>query len=203
MSRKFIREEADRFHDYNLYIPSRTIYMGSETYGDDDESGVDGAMVARAIKNLAILDSLAEEPITVILNSPGGDYYHGMAIYDAVKACRNKVGIKVFGSSMSMGALILQAADKRILSKNSKVMIHYGYSGLAENHTRTNEKWIEEIKKTNDTYEEILLEKIRDKHTDFPRKKLQKMLDFDTILSAREAVDLGLADSILGEEGNG
>jgi ATP-dependent protease ClpP protease subunit len=48
--------------------------------------------------------------------------------------------------------------------------------------------------------EQMYLAKIRVKHPDFKLKKLQEMLNFDTILSAQESVDLGLADKILGEE---
>ena len=90
-------------------------------------------MAERAIKALHILDSTAptgDKPITVIMNNPGGDEYHGMAIYDAIKSCKNHVTIVVFGMAMSMGSIILQAADKRVMSANSRVMIHYGTWGI-------------------------------------------------------------------------
>ena len=201
MSRRFVREESDRFHDYSLYIPTRTIYMGSENYdGEGGESGVDGLMAERSIKNLSILDAMSEEPITIIMNNIGGDEYHGMAIYDAIESCRSHVIIKVFGHAMSMGAAILQAADTRIMAKNSRLMIHYGTMGISDVHTKIFEKWAEETKKLNIEYENVLLKKIHEKHPDFPRRRLQKMLDYDTILTAQEAINFGLADSILGQE---
>ena len=48
--------------------------------------------------------------------------------------------------------------------------------------------------------EQLYLEKIRQKHPDFKLKKVQAMCNFDTILSAKETVELGLADKVLGEE---
>jgi ATP-dependent Clp protease, protease subunit len=201
VSKRFVREESDRFHDYSLYIPARTVYMGSEGYdGDGGESGVDGLMAERMIKNLSILDAMSEDPIMIIMNNVGGDFYHGMAIYDAIKACRGEVTIKVYGHAMSMGAAILQAADHRILAPNSRFMIHYGTMGLGDTHARIFEKWAEESKKMNVEYENILLNKIHEKHPDFPRRRLQKMLDYDTILTAQETISFGLADSIIGQE---
>lgn len=201
MPRRLNRDDIDRFHDYSLYIPTRTIYMGSESYDSEDgESGVDGLLAERMIKNLSILDGMSEEPINIVMNNPGGDFYHGMAIYDAIKACRGEVTVTVYGHAMSMGAAILQAGDHRVLAKNSKVMIHYGSMGLSETHAKIFEKWAEESKKINVDYESILLDKIHEKHPDFARARLRKMLDYDTILTAQEAINFGLADSILGQE---
>ncbi len=205
MSRRFNRDDMDKFHDYSLYIPQRTLYMGSESHDmDAGESGVDGAMAERTIKNLAILDGMNSEPITIIMNNPGGDQLHGLAIFDAIRACRSEVIIKVFGMAMSMGSIILQAGDRRLMSPNSRLMVHYGYFGMSE-HAKTVYKWVEENKKLDEWMEELFLTKIREKHPMFPPNKVKKMCDFDTILDARETVHLGLADGIIGEEeeGNG
>lgn len=200
MTKRLNRDDVDRFHDYGLYMPMRTVYMGSEFITDDGESGVDAAMAEKFLKNLTVLESMSEDPITVVMNNPGGCWYNGMAIYDAIKCSTSDITLKVFGSAMSMGGVILQAAKERILSPNSKFMMHYGYDGSPSNHTKIVQKWNEESKKINKHMEDIFLEKIRQKHPDFKLKKLQDMLNFDTILSAQEAVDLGLADRILGED---
>ncbi len=73
---KHVRDDLDRFHDYSIYIPTRTIYMGSEEHDlVEGESGTDGAMAERVIKNLHILDSIAEAPIQILMNNIGGDEY--------------------------------------------------------------------------------------------------------------------------------
>lgn len=193
---RITRDDTDRFFDYDINIPARTIYMGSTSISDDgNESGVDAIMAERAIKSLNLLDA-SEGNITIIMNNPGGDWDHGMAIYDAIKACKNSVTIKVFGMAMSMGSIILQAADERILAPNARFMMHYGYAGgftESSNHLR----WAQEEVKIRVKMEEIYMEKILAKNPTFKLKQLQKMLNPDTILSPEETVALGLADKIL------
>lgn len=200
MSKRVNRDDIDKFHDYGLYLPKRTIYMGSESYDESGESGVDGLMAERLIKNISILNLSNQEPITIILNNPGGDVQHGMAIYDAIATSRCHVTIQVMGYAMSMGGMILQAADERVMSPYSRFMMHYGTMGLDSTHAKIFEKWSEENKKSNLEMEEIFMKKILEKHPNFKLKKLREMLNFDTILTAQETIDLGLADKILGVE---
>jgi len=193
---RITRDDTDRFFDYDINIPARTIYMGSVNVSDDgNESGVDAIMAERVIKALNLLDA-SEGNITIIMNNPGGDWYHGMAIYDAIKACKNHITIKVFGMAMSMGSVILQAADERIMAPNSRFMIHYGYAGGQMESTNLL-RWAEEEKKISKKMEEIYMEKILQKHPNFKLKQLQKMLNPDTILSPEETIILGLADKVL------
>jgi hypothetical protein len=58
VSKRLIKDDVDRFHDYNLYAPSRTIYMGSEHYTDDGEGGTDGLMAESFLKNITISISI-------------------------------------------------------------------------------------------------------------------------------------------------
>lgn len=199
MSKRVNRDDIDKFHDYSLYIPARTIYMGSESIDDSVESGVDANMAARQIKNLHILDTLSDEPITIVMNNPGGDVNHGLAIYDAIKACRSRVIVKVFGHAMSMGSVILQAADERIMSPNASQMVHYGSLGV-ESHAKTVYKVTDEFKRIDKWMEKMYLEKIREKQPHFKMARLQRMLDHDTFLTAEKSVELGLADKVLGED---
>jgi ATP-dependent Clp endopeptidase proteolytic subunit ClpP len=199
---KLVKESIDRFYDYDIHTETRTIYIGSvESDIEHGESGTDASMAERAIKALHILDSSApngDKPITIIMNNPGGDWYHGMAIYDAIKTCKNHVSVVVYGYAMSMGSIIFQAADKRIMSPNSKMMIHYGYNGF-DGHSRTFLKVAEESKKIDQVMEDIYLERIKQKNPKFTVSKLREMVDHDTFLTAKEALDLGLIDEILGE----
>lgn len=194
------RDDIDKFHDYSLYIPKRTIYMGSEEYSiEQGESGTDGLMAERVIKNLTILEALSSDPIIVIMNNIGGDFYHGLALYDAIRNCKSHVTIKVLGHAMSMGSVILQAADKRIMSPLATQMIHYGQFSV-DTDAMNAQRWAQEGKRLDEVLENILLTKIREKQPEFTLKKLQKMLNPDTFLTAQESIDLGLADKILGDE---
>jgi ATP-dependent protease ClpP protease subunit len=194
------RDDIDKFHDYGIYVPKRTLYIGSiDVDTEHGESGTDSAMAEAAIKNLSILEGMSSDPITIIMNNLGGDELHGLAIYDAIKACKSQVTIKIFGYSMSMGSIILQAADVRIMSPTSKQMIHYGSFSI-DAHVKTAQKWAQDSVKSDEWMEKMYLEKIHQKIPDFSILKLKKMLDHDTILTARESINLGLADKILGEE---
>lgn len=200
MSKRINKDDTDRFHDYSLYIPKRTIYIGSEDYDlEHGESGTDGAMAERAIKNLTILEGISSEPIKIIMNNIGGDEYHGFAIYDAIKACESHITIQVFGHAMSMGSIILQAADERVMAPTSRQMIHYGTWGVHD-HAKTTQQWAKEGERIDEWMEEMYLEKIREQHPKFPTSKLKTLLDHDTFLTAQESIDLGLADKILGEK---
>lgn len=201
MSKRMNRDDLDKFHDYGIYLPTRTIYLGSFAYEDGGgESGVDFAMSERFIKNLSILEAISPDPITIIMNNPGGDWYHGIAIYDAIKNSHCEITIKVIGMAMSMGAVILQAADIRILYPNARFMIHYGTMGLGDTHAKVFQKWAKEDEKIGVEMETIFLNRIHEKHPSFNIKKLKKMLDYDTILNASETIALGLADKIEGAE---
>jgi ATP-dependent Clp protease protease subunit len=200
--KKANHDDIEKFHDYSIHLPTRTIYNSTEHVSESDdfsESGCDTSMAERMVKNIHILDHLSQEPITIIMNNIGGDEYHGFAIYDAIKAAKSEIIVKVFGHAMSMGSIILQAADKRIMSPTSRQMIHYGTWGRND-HAKTSQKWAEEGLKIDKWMEKMYLDKIREKHPDFKLKRLQKYLDHDTFLTAEESVALGLADSVLGDE---
>lgn len=200
MSRKFSKDDIDRLHDYGIHIPTRTLYMGSEfSEPDGSESGTESKMAEKLIKNLHILDAQSSDEITIIMNNLGGSVIHGMAIFDAIKKCRSHVTIRVYGHVMSMGSIILQAADKRILSPHSIMMVHHGWENV-EGHVKSVRNWTDFGKKYDMILNKIYLDRIREKNKDFTIKKLDKMLDFDTILLPSEAVQLGLADEVESEK---
>jgi ATP-dependent Clp protease protease subunit len=190
---KVNRDDVDKLFEYGIYIPTKTII----TVGDTDEEVADNLL-----KGLHVLDNTNQDrPITIHLNNMGGDEYHGLAIFDSIRACTSKIIIIGKGNVCSMGSVIFQAADERIMAPNAKQLIHYGTPLYADSelHAKSQYKWTEECKKFTIWMEDLYLEKIRQKCPEFKKKALIEMLNFDTILSARESVDLGLADSILGE----
>jgi ATP-dependent Clp protease, protease subunit len=188
------RDDIDKLYDYGIHIPTKTLI----TVGDTDEIVAENIM-----KGLHILDSVrVEEPITIKLNNCGGDEYHGMAIYDTIRACDSHVIIIGTGNVHSMGSIIFQAGDERIMSPNAKQLIHYGTPLHADSelHAKSQWSWTEECKKFSRWMERMYLAKIREKNPEFKIEQVQEMLNFDKILDAKESVELGLADKILGEE---
>jgi ATP-dependent Clp protease protease subunit len=190
------RDDIDKLYDYGIHIPTKTLI----TVGETDEIVAENIM-----KGLHILDNIRpEESITIHLNNVGGDEHHGLAIYDSIKACKSHVIIIGKGNVHSMGSVIFQAADERIMAPNAKQLIHYGtpLNADSELHAKSQYSWTDECKRFSAWMEQMYLDKIHDKHPDFKLKKLQEMLNFDKILSAEESVELGLADKILGEDEN-
>jgi ATP-dependent Clp protease protease subunit len=181
----------ENFFNYDLDIDNRILWLGGN---------VDKHMAEKAIKGLITLDMLAptgDKPITIILSSNGGHVYDGLAVYDAIRSCKNEVTVMVYGKALSMAAWILQAAKHRVMAPSARLMIHDGSDSHDTNHPKIIERWVEQWKIDNELFQDILLNRIREKHPDFSKKKLAKMLAFDTILSPEQAVELGLADEVL------
>ena len=219
------KESIDKWFNHNIDVENRVLYMGSVDRTSEYESGVDHLMAESFIKGLHVLESKNDNEITIIMNNPGGEWYHGMAIYDAIQNARCHCTIKVYGYAMSMGSIILQAADNRILMPNSRFMIHYGGTSFDDASLPLIEKWVNEERRINYDMEEIYLKAMLDKEEkeghgylaktlssilDSPktfsrkaetkkeelRSVLKEMLNFDTILTAEETVDLGFVDEI-------
>jgi len=197
---KIHRDDTEIFHDYDLHIPSRTVYLGSTGTTDGEEDGVNYLMAERAIKNLHLLDNSNENPINIIINSLGGDFVHGQAIYDTIRSCKNRVIIKANGYCMSAASFILQAGDERLIYENSTIMLHYG-SATFGGEAKSVNRWAEWNRKGAEWMEKIYLEKIRAVNPDFSKEKLKKMLAHDCILNAYESLSLGLVDGVIGPEG--
>jgi|SRR3984957_6365812 len=188
------RDDIDKLYDYGIHIPTKTLI----TVGESDEIVAENLM-----KGLHLLDHIRqEEPITIHLNNIGGDEHHGMAIYDSIRACKSHVTIIGKGNVHSMGSVIFQAGDERIMSPNARQLIHYGTPLHADSelHAKSQWSWTEECKKFSRWMERMYLAKIREKHPDFKIEQVQEMLNFDKILDAKESVELGLADKILGDD---
>jgi ATP-dependent Clp endopeptidase proteolytic subunit ClpP len=83
--------------------------------------------VSDSIDRLLDFEFASHEPITILLNSPGGDVFDGLLLFDTLQDIRRKgvhVTVKVRGLAASMGSILSQAGDTRVISRNSWFMIH-------------------------------------------------------------------------------
>ncbi|KPV39290.1 Clp protease ClpP [Thiohalorhabdus denitrificans] len=134
-----------------------------------------------------------DKDIYLYINSPGGSVTAGLAIYDTMRFVRPNVSTLCVGQAASMGALLLTAGaeGKRHMLPHSRAMIHQplgGFQGQATDvdiHAR-------EILKTRET-----LNKIMQEHTGQSYERIQEDTERDFFMSANEAVDYGLVDSVL------
>jgi ATP-dependent Clp protease protease subunit len=183
---KLLRDDVDRFFDYNVHVPTRTLFLGPE---------VDEEMAELAIKGLALLGTV-DLPISILMNNLGGDEYHGLAIYDAIALTKSHVTITVYGHAMSMGSWILQAGDDRVLAPNATVLLHYGTWGEHDNYKQFR-ALAKEGERLRLLMETSYLRRLREKDPKFPAKRLVRMLEDETYLTSEAAVELGLADRVL------
>ena len=130
LSNKFSKVNMDHLqdiHSYGLNVKNREIFLHN-FLGSNDEAnpGVEFRMASVFLKNIKILEHISHDPITIYMNSVGGEWADGMLIYDAIQLSKCYVTTVVYAQAESMSSIILQAADERVLSPNSYFMPHYG-----------------------------------------------------------------------------
>lgn len=187
MSTKVKTDELDQFHEYGVYTPARIIMLDGE---------IDSESASQFIKNIRLLDHVNSQDITVLIDSNGGSVRRGMSIIDAIRECNSKVITHAVGQCYSMAAIIFQAGDERLMSANSTLMIHVGEEGYDADHPINLDRWIKESRRLGDVADNLLYERIKEKKPRFKKEKFKELLTFDTIYTAEEAMEIGLADKI-------
>lgn len=187
---RLVRESVDRFYDYDLHVETRTIYLGDAT----EDEGVGPQMAAKLIKAMHILQSTGSGDIRILMNSFGGCWYSGMAIFDSIGASPCHITIEVLGPAMSMGAVILQAADERVIHPNATLMLHDGYTS-ATGTPKSFESWGDESKRLRRRMYEIFASR-----TAKSARYWEKVCTHDYFFDARKALAAGLVDRIHGQE---
>lgn len=181
-----LKDSIDTFFDKDVFLPTKTIVLTGSV--DDD-------MYDTALKGIHALDSVNGE-ITIKLKSDGGEVEVARAIYDLIAGAKNVVRIQCYGNVESAATLILQAADVRCMSENAKLMLHTGEEGISSNHPKNVERQYIENREEEKWMENVYLSRIKEKKKRFTRQKLKEMLDWDTYISPKEALELGLIDQI-------
>jgi ATP-dependent Clp protease, protease subunit len=170
---------------FSRLLKDRVIFLGTE---------IDDAVANVVIAQLLFLDSEdPEKDIMLYVNSPGGDVFAGLAIYDTMQFLHCDVATYCMGQAASMGSFLLAAGTKgkRYALPHSRVMIHQplaGFRGQAtdiEIHTR-------EILRARDT-----LNGLYAKHTGQTIENIQRDTDRDNFMSAPQAKEYGLVDEVL------
>lgn len=200
-------------HSYDLNYHSREIYIHStqDTNSNDEEYGVEHRMATSFIKNLHVLDNNNNKNILAHMHTTGGYWTDGMAIFNAIQYCRSPVTILVYAQAFSMSGVILQAADKRVLTPDCEFMVHYGNITVEENQLAAKSKI-----DMNEKYSKRMLQLFAERAiltSEFFKERnysLSKTMSYfdrkikdkgDWYLTVEEAVYYGLADGVLGEKG--
>ncbi len=169
---------------YARLLRDRIIMLGTEI-DDDVANGVTA--------QLLFLES--EDPdkdITMYINSPGGSVTAGLAIYDTMQYVRPNVATICTGQAASMGAVLLAAGakGKRQALPNSRIMIHQPLGGM-KGQARDMKIQVAELTRLEKVLYEILATS-----TGHSVERIEKDCDRDNFMSAAEAKQYGLIDSV-------
>lgn len=138
-----------------------------------------------------------EGDVNVLINSVGGDVFAASQIYNMLKEYKGKVTIKIDSIAASAASLIAMSGDEVHISPCGFLMIHNPATLIfgETSDLQSGINMLEEIKEgIINAYEE---------KTGLNRNKISKMMDAETWLSAKKAVELGFADSIMYTEEKG
>lgn len=178
--------KGERSYDiYSRLLKERIIFLGEE---------VNEVTASLVIAQLIFLD--AEDPgkdIYLYINSPGGSVTSGMAIFDTMQYIKSDVCTICIGMAASMGAFLLAAGKKgkRYALPNSTVMIHQPLGGVQgqASDIKIHTEYLLKIKEN--------LNRILSENTGKPLATVEKDTDRDNFLSAIEAKEYGLIDSVM------
>ncbi len=178
--------KGERSYDiYSRLLKERVIFLCGP---------VEDHMANLIIAQLLYLESESpDKDIFLYINSPGGSVTAGLAIYDTMKFIKSNVSTVCIGQAASMGAFLLSGGEKgkRYCLPNARVMIHQplgGFQGQASDI---------EIHAKEILYIKDKLNRLMAEHTGQTLEQVSKDTDRDNFLSAEDAVEYGLVDSIL------
>jgi ATP-dependent Clp protease protease subunit len=181
---KWVRNKAPDGSDPDL--AERTLFLNgtiaSESWFDDD--------VTPALFK-SDLDS-GKGPITVWINSPGGDVWAAAQIYNMLLSYSGKVTVKIDGLAASAASVIAMAGDEVLVSPVSMLMIHNPATAAMGDKSDL-EQAISMLDSVKDSILNAYVKK-----TGLSKNKLSKLMDDETWMDANKAVELHFADRVMG-----
>ena len=180
---------SERAYDiYSRLLEDRVIMIGDS---------ITDSLANSVVLQLLLLDSKDNKRITVYINSPGGSVTAGMAIIDTMNYIKSEVMTVCVGCAASMGALLLASGTKgkRYALPNSRIMIHeplQTFSSPITMSTTDQEIDTNLLKDMRRQCIDILVEATGQKRT-----KVKRDCERDKWLTAKDAEDYGIVDSII------
>ncbi len=177
---------GERAYDiYSLLLKERVVFLGTP---------INDQVANLIVAQLLFLDREdPEKEISIYINSPGGEIYPGLAIYDTMQLIRPPVSTIAVGWTASMGTVLLAAGTKgkRYALPNATIHMHPA-GGTARGPAPDVERQIKELMRMQDLLRELLA-----KHTGQPLKKIIADFDRDYFMDAHGAVEYGIVDEVL------
>ena len=137
--------------------------------------------------------SMEGKPLTLRINSPGGDVFAAQAIYNQLKAYTGNITAYIDGMAASAATIITCAADRVVMPDNAIFMIHNPMVGVCD---YLNENQLKDIASQLSTVKQTIINVYLKKCHDVTENKLKKMMDAETWMTAQDAVAYGFADEL-------
>ncbi|MGI8856508.1 MAG: ATP-dependent Clp protease proteolytic subunit [Thermomicrobiales bacterium] len=170
---------------YSRLLRDRIVFVGAP---------IDSQIANLVIAQLLFLDyEDPEKEIRLYINSPGGEVYAGLGIYDTMQMLRCDISTVCMGLAASMGAVLLMAGTpgKRYALPNARILIHQGSGGFSGNNPDVEVQAREAINLVTRCIEIMAC------HTGQPFDKLKRDTERDYFMGADEAHDYGIIDDVL------
>ena len=142
----------------------------------------------------AALRSLGSGPVTVNINSPGGDIFEGLAIYNLLREHDGEVTTKTVGLAASIASVIAMAGDKVQIARAGFLMIHNSWVMAVGNRND-----LAEVAATLQPFDDAMAS-IYAARTGESQASMAKLMDAETWIGGQAAVDGGFADSFLASD---
>jgi len=141
----------------------------------------------------AALRAIGNNPVTVEINSPGGDVFEGLAIYNLLREHPAKVTVKVMGLAASAASIIAMVGDEIVMGAGSFMMIHNAWVCACgnQNDLRAVVEKLEPI--------DAALADIYAARTGIDQDEIMSLLAAETWLNARDAVEQSFANTVSDE----
>ncbi len=138
----------------------------------------------------AALRSIGKNPVTVKINSPGGDMFEGIAIYNLLREHPAKVTVEVMGWAASAASIIAMAGDEIKMGLGTFMMVHNAWGMVIGNR--------HDMRSAADLFEgfDSAIADIYAARAKIDRKEIEKLMDAETFMGPNEAVAKGFADSV-------
>ena len=156
---------------------------------------IDMEMADRFLSQMLYLENEAHDPVTIYIDSYGGEVNSGLMIYDIMQASSLDITVICTGVAASMAAILMAGGrkGKRFILPHSKVMIHEPLISSGVGGSATSIKNISEsILETRDIVNGILA-----KHTGKSLEEINNATSYDNYMNAEEAVKFGICDGII------
>jgi len=177
---------GERYSDiFSMLLRNRIIFLGTPI---NDQ--IANLIVAQL---LYLSNEDSEAPITMYINSPGGQVYAGLAIYDTMQMLPNSISTVAVGATASFGTLLLTAGTKgqRYALPHATIHMHQPLGG-ASGQASDIEIQAREILRLKERLNELLA-----LHTGQPVENIEKDTNRDFYMDAKGAAEYGLVDQVL------